>query len=145
MKNSCRDFIFLISITSSCAIHAQVSPSIEWQKSLGGSTGDPAYSIQQSADGGYIVAGYSFSNNGDVSGNHGLSDYWIVKLNSAGNLICEKSFGGSNNDVAWAMDQTNDGGIVVAGYSKSNDGDVTSNNGLTDYCIMKLDASGNLE
>ena len=151
MKNIFRSFlrrtlrVFLIALTSAFTLHAQVAPYIEWQKCLGGSIGEPAYSIQQSADGGFVVAGYSWSIDGDVSGNHGLSDYWIVKLDTAGNLVWQKSFGGSNNDVAWAMDQTADGGFVVAGYSRSNDGDITSNAGLTDYCIMKLDAAGNLE
>ena len=55
-------------------------PSIVWQKSLGGSDYDYAYSIQQTTDGGFIVAGLSWSNDGDVSGNHCDSDYWVVKL-----------------------------------------------------------------
>ena len=57
-------------------------PIIEWQRSLGGSSWDEAGPIQQTTDGGYIVAGSSESNDGDVSKNNGSSDYWIVKLNS---------------------------------------------------------------
>ena len=53
-----------------------------WQKLLGGSAADQAWSVQQTADGGYIVAGYSSSSaSGDVTGTtHGLNDYWVVKL-----------------------------------------------------------------
>ncbi|MCD6531373.1 T9SS C-terminal target domain-containing protein, partial [bacterium] len=69
--------LFLFSV----ATFAQ-APSIVWQTSLGGSYRDHAYSIQQTADGGFIVAGESVSNDGDVSGNHGDGDYWVVKLNS---------------------------------------------------------------
>lgn len=56
------------------------APDIEWQKSLGGSGDEYAYSIQQTTDGGYIVAGSSWSNDGDVSGNHGWLDYWVAKI-----------------------------------------------------------------
>ena len=55
-------------------------PKIEWAKCYGGSSDDYASSIQQTSDGGYIIAGTSSSNDGDVSGNHGGEDFWIVKL-----------------------------------------------------------------
>lgn len=74
------------------------SGSIQWQKSLGGSLGDGANSIQQTQDGGYILAGYSSSSDGDVTGNHGSTDYWVVKLNSLGNIQWQKSLGGSSVD-----------------------------------------------
>src|SRR5690606_27212004 len=56
------------------------SGNIQWQKVLGGSGYDDAWGVEQTNDGGYIVAGTSNSNNNDVSGNHGNYDYWIVKL-----------------------------------------------------------------
>jgi hypothetical protein len=55
---------------------------IQWQKRLGGSGDDQAHNIQSTNDGGYIMAGCTASNNGDVSGNHGAKDAWIAKLNS---------------------------------------------------------------
>lgn len=70
---------FLVANLFLIQINAQ-APDIEWQKSLGGSDWDWANSIQQTTDGGYIVAGFSKSNDGDVTGNHGREDYWIVKL-----------------------------------------------------------------
>jgi len=115
---------------------------IQWQKSLGGSGDDYATSIQQTADGGYIVAGYSKSNNGDVTGNHSSPDYWIVKLNNAGIIQWQKSLGGSGTDMATSIQQTADGGYIVAGYSNSNDGDVTGNHGDHDYWIVKLNNAG---
>ena len=71
----------------------QTSPAIEWQKTFGGSGLDDANSIQQTNEGGYIVAGYNMSNDGDVTGNHGQADYWIVKLTSTGVIEWQKSLG----------------------------------------------------
>jgi hypothetical protein len=115
---------------------------IEWQKSLGGSGKDRAYSIQQTNDGGYIVAGSSESNDGDVSGNHGSSDYCVVKLSSIGTIEWQKSLGGSEVDYATSIQQTTDGGYIIAGESFSNDGDVTDNRGFSDCWVVQLTSVG---
>lgn len=120
--------------------------TIQWQKSVGGSGSDDAASIDQTADGGYVVAGYSTSNNGDVSLNHGYEDYWVVKLNSIGTAIeWQKCFGGINQDRATSVHQTTDAGFIVAGYTSSNDGDVTGYKGQADYWIIKLSNTGTLQ
>ena len=111
---------------------------IEWQKSLGGSGYEGANSIEQTSDGGYIVAGITESNDGDVTGNNGGYDYWIVKLDNTGNITWQKTLGGTLVDNAKSIQQTTDGGYIVAGTSQSNDGDVTGNNGSYDYWIVKL-------
>ncbi len=118
-----------------------------WQKSLGGSGDEKAFCIEQTAGGGFIVAGLSYSNDGDVTGNHGLSDCWIVKLNSVGNIAWEKSFGGSGDERAYSVQATADGKFIMGGWSDSNDGDVTGHHGslnLADYWLVKLDVNGNL-
>jgi len=120
-------------------------PTIEWQQNYGGSSADYAQSIQQTLDGGYIVAGGSSSNNGDVSGNNGGWDYWILKLDGTGNVQWEQNYGGSGYDYAYSIQQTLDGGYIVAGRSSSNDGDVSGNNGGWDYWILKLDGTGNVQ
>ena len=124
----------------------KLSPSgeITWQQSLGGSGADSATSIKQTIDGGYIVAGYSSSSDGDVTVNQGSGDYWIVKLNAAGGIEWQKSFGGSDFDNALSIDQTNDNGYIIAGLTNSNDGDVTLNQGVRDYWIVKLNMTGDL-
>ncbi len=119
--------------------------ALVWQRALGGSDEDEASSIQQTSDGGFIVAGYSYSNDGDVSGNHGNGDYWVVKLNSAGDIEWQKCLGGSDWDYAYSIQQTSDGGFIVAGWSSSNDGDVSGNHGYDDYWVVKLDSSGDIE
>ncbi|MFL9834899.1 T9SS type A sorting domain-containing protein [Chryseobacterium terrae] len=138
-------FTFYLSLFSFSILKAQTSPSIQWQKTLGGSSYDVARSIQQTSDGGYIIAGESDSTNGDVTGNHGTSDFWIVKLDPSGIIQWQKSLGGSYGDMANAIQQTSDGGYIVVGESSSINGDVTGNHGNADYWIVKLDPSGNLQ
>lgn len=124
------------------------SGNIVWNKLLGGSNIDVAYSIQQTTDGGYIIAGIATSSlNGDVSyTNHGLEDYWIVKLDATGNIIWNKLYGGNNSEYAYSVRQTPDGLYIIAGYSNSSvNGDVTPiNHGTYDYWIIRLDANGNI-
>lgn len=119
--------------------------NIQWQKDIGGSDADQASDIQQTDDGGYIVAGLSFSSDGNVTVNHGQDDYWIVKLDANGNIKWQKSFGGSYYEVPYSLDKTNDGGYIIAGSSASNDGDVAGNKGEDDYWIVKLDGGGNIQ
>lgn len=113
-----------------------------WQKLLGGSSDEYLYDVKETTDGGYILAGYTNSNDGDVGGNHGSADVWIVKLNQNGELIWQKTFGGSSVDFAQSISLTNDGGYIIAGYTYSNDGDVTNNLGSNDYWVIKIDSSG---
>jgi len=119
-------------------------PSIAWQKCLGGTINEEAHSIQQTADGGYIVAGDTDSNDGDVSGNHGSIDVWVVKLNSSGSITWQKCLGGSGWDYAFSIQQTSDGGYIMAGYTASNDGDVSGNHGNDDFWVVKLNAEGSI-
>lgn len=117
---------------------------IVWQKNFGGTLADYAYSIKSTPDGGSIIAGTTFSINGDVVGNHGSSDMWIIKLNSTGSVLWKKCFGGNGFDGANEIELTSDGGYIIAGYTFSIDGDITEYFGNYDYWIVKIDADGNL-
>lgn len=121
------------------------SGAIQWQKAIGGAKSDYAYSFEPTPDGGYIVAGYTYSNNGDVTGNHGDADAWIVKLNSSGAIQWQKSLGGANEEIARSIQLTADGGYIVAGSTKSNDGDVSGNHGGQDAWVLKLSSSGAIQ
>jgi len=116
-----------------------------WEKSLGGSASDFAKSVKQTMDGGYIVAGYSNSIDGQVTGNHGDYDYWVTKLDDTGGLQWQKSLGGSGTDDGYAIQQTFDGGYIVVGGSNSTDGQVTGNHGGYDYWVVKLDDTGAIQ
>jgi hypothetical protein len=126
-------------------VKLNASGILQWQKSYGGSADDGAFSVAQTDDAGFVVAGTSTSTNGDVTVNHGLEDWWIVKLNSSGILQWQKSFGGSSVDIPYDIHQTSDLGFIIAGYTISNDGDVTGNDGFEDFWIVKLNSSGTLE
>lgn len=135
-------FYFLLAAFNSIA-----QPTIEWEKSYGGSGFELLYSMQSTSDGGYILAGSSVSNDGDLTNNKGAGDYWIVKIDSVGTLQWQKSYGGSENDEALSVKQTTDGGYIVAGMSKSIDGDINDHQGSItdyDYWVLRLDSSGNI-
>ena len=125
-------------------VKLNVSGDILWTKCLGGSDWDLAYSIQQTSDGGYIVAGETRSYDGDIWGNHGNYDSWIVKLNASGDTLWTKCLGGSDMDRFQSIQQTSDGGYIAAGYTSSSGGDVLGNHGAQDFWIVKLDASGDM-
>ena len=118
-----------------------------WTKCYGGSNEDRAYSIQQTADGGYVVAGSTASTDGDVHGNQDTTNtkFWILKLNAIGDTIWTRCYGGTGLDQANDVLQTTDGKYLVAGWTASTDGDVHGNHGgnvYGDYWILKLDVNG---
>ena len=117
---------------------AVVSEWLDWQRCLGGSSSDYVNSIQATPDGGYIMAGYTYSNDGDVSGNHGSYDVWVVKLDQSGNLQWQKCLGGSSYDYVNSIQATPDGGYIMAGQTNSNDGDVSGNHGYNDVWVVKI-------
>ncbi len=117
---------------------------IVWKKCFGGSDHDYAWDILSTPDAGYILVGATSSFDGDVSFNHGGSDFWAVKLNSIGQIEWEKTYGGSGDDVAQSIQFAPNGGYIIAGYTNSTDGDVTENKGLSDYWVIQVDLAGNL-
>ncbi len=122
------------------------SGNIQWQKCYGGSDNEEAHYIEQTSDGGYIIAGNTWSNDGDVSGIHGSIDAWIVKINETGDIQWQKCLGGSELDNAWAIKQTDDNGFIMAGETWSSDGDVVGfHGGYVDVWIVKLDTNGNIQ
>lgn len=118
----------------------------QWKKTLGGTRNDRAYSIKSVEKNGYIITGFTMSNDGDVSGNHqvGKADVWLLRLDNSGNVMWKKCFGGANADSAYAVIQTPDKGFLIAGTSSSSNGDLTGNAGATDAWIFKTDSLGNL-
>ena len=105
----------------------------EWQRTFGGEESEGANSIQQTIDGGYIVAG-NISSSGV-----GLFDYWIIKLSSLGDMEWNKTYGGSTSETGYSIQQTFDGGYVVAGTTASFGA------GSFDMWILKLAFDGTIE
>ena len=116
--------------------------AVQWDKCLGGSGYEYPDSVQLTSDGGYIIAGYTDSSNGDISGNHGGEDAWVVKLDSAGEIQWQKCLGGSGDDSASSIQQTKDGGYIVSGLTNSTNGEVSGNHGGIDCWVIKLASNG---
>lgn len=116
--------------------------NIKWQRTIGGSDFDVLNSLQQTADGGYILGGYSASDiSGDKTENSlGIDDYWVLKLDSIGIIQWQNTIGGSGYDGISSLQQTADGGYILGGFSESNiSGDKTEDShGSTDYWVIKL-------
>src|SRR6185503_1334012 len=107
-----------------------------WAKTYGGGadeSGASGYiiSVQQTSEGGYVVAGET-----DSFGTGG--DFWLLKLDSDGNIEWEKAYGGTEFDIAYSVQQTSDGGYIAAGSTLS------FGSGL-DAWLLKLDSDGNIE
>jgi len=118
--------------------------NIQWQRCHGGTNGANGYSILQTPDLGYIIGGFTASDDGDVSENHGGIDYWFVKLTDTGDIQWQKCFGGSGDDEALSVVIMTDGNYAIGGYSASTDGEVTGNHGEYDFWIVKLDTNGTM-
>ena len=118
---------------------------IVWQKCYGGTGYDTGIAIVEVADGGFVFAGATNSRDGDVSGNHGGIDIWVVKIDKSGVLAWQKCIGGTLADYPNSLQKTSDGGFVVAGLTESNDGDVKGNHGNGDMLVAKLSGAGAVE
>jgi uncharacterized repeat protein (TIGR01451 family) len=125
----------------------KLSPTgtLEWQKCLGGSLDDTAYSCIKTADGGFIFVGNTKSNDGDVVGNNRHVDAWVVKLSSIGTIQWQKFLGGSGEDQLLSIYQTSDGGYVLGGATNSGDGDVSGVRGFQSAWIVKLSSLGGVQ
>ena len=122
-------FVLLTSAFSAPAFAD--GPAVQWEKTFGGSDWDYGYSVQQTSDGGYIIAGDAFCEPGSV-------DVYLVKTDSAGNLLWQKTFGGSDYDWGHSVQQTSDGGYIIAGTTYSFGA------GSDDVYLVKTDSAGNL-
>ena len=127
--------------------------NIQWQKCIGGAGTDMGYDIILTNDGGYIIAGETDSNDGDVSGNHGAGsgsgyfDAWLVKLSSTGIIQWQKCYGGYATESAREVKQTSDGGYIFCGKTNLSNGDVTGFHGGSgdDFWIVKTNSLGTIQ
>jgi hypothetical protein len=107
--------------------------NLQWTKTIGGKWWDSGYSLIQTSDGGYAIAGTTYSFGA------GQADVYVVKLDANGNLQWTKTIGGPGYEIGHSIIQTSDGGYAIAGYTKSLDAVDW------DFYAVKLDAKGNLQ
>jgi uncharacterized delta-60 repeat protein len=105
---------------------------IEWQKTYGGGSDDGVYSIQQTNDSGYMVAG--FTNCFGAGG----KDFWLIKLNNDGSIAWQKTYGGTSDEIANSIVQTTDGGYILTGWTTSFGA------GKSDFWVLKLNSDGSI-
>lgn len=122
--------------------------TIQWQKTIGGNGADILSTIKQSSDGGYLVSGASASGiSGDKTENGygGLTDFWLMKLNTSGNIIWQKTIGANNTSLdsqeqPTAFSETDDNGYIAGGVSSSGISGLKTDScrGGNDYWVLKL-------
>ncbi len=107
--------------------------NVQWAKTYGEAGDDGISFVQQTSDGGYIMVGWT-----DSFG-VGYYDVFLMKTDAYGNLQWAKTYGGANFDYAYSVQQTSDGGYIVASYSPS-----FSSLSNFDVFLIKTDANGNI-
>ncbi len=130
-KSVVKSFLILVSLLLFYYQNTLAQPDTLWTKTFGGSGADEGWSVQQTVDGGFIVAGFT------ESFGAGNADVWLIKLDIDGNEEWNQTFGGENEDEGFSVAQTMDGGYIVAGDTWSFGA------GGSDVWLIKTDASGN--
>jgi hypothetical protein len=119
--------------------------TVEFVKTFGGSEVDVAVDVVEANNGNYIIVGTTDSSDGDITGKTTTDkDYWMIEMTPEGTLVSNQTYGGSQDDVVTAISKTTDGGYIMSGYSRSNDGDVSGNSGFQDYWLVKITDSGSI-
>ena len=105
---------------------------------------DYARTARACTAGGYIAGGNTKSTGGDVSGLHGGSDAWIIRVNESGNLLWQKCIGGSQLEDVWEMMALPNDRYLFAAGTSSTDGDIIINQGGQDAMVIEMDGNGNM-
>jgi len=127
----CLCMLIIVLFFSFQVVSAEQSGMETWDRTYGGNNYDSASSLIQTSDGGYAVAGYTFSKGA------GGDDFWLLRLDKQGNKLWDHTYGGSKGDEANSLIQTSDGGYAVAGYTESKGA------GGDDLWLLRLDKQGN--
>ena len=124
--------------------------NVSWVKVYGGNEEDIGMSAVQMPDGGYAVLAQTYSNDRDVSGNHGvyLGDLWLVRLDSLGNLVWQKCYGSPYDEQATSIALAPDGGFIMLGISNGSGDEVSTHYGTEfnyNWFVVKADSLGNMQ
>ena len=134
------DFDVNSSIGGSDVWAVKLSPDSDviWKRSYGGTLFEGARSIAPTADGDFLISGFSGSEDVDLSSNFGQNDAWVLKIDTNGDLVFQKSIGGSKEDLGNDVVELLNGDLILVGETNSEDMDVTENKGFTDILVVKI-------
>jgi len=104
-----------------------------WGQTYGGTSDEKAYAVWQTVDGGYLFVGYTYGSGA------GANDFYLVRADGSGNVVWAETYGGTSNDIGRAVQQTSDGGYVLAGQTDSFGA------GGSDYYVVKTDGGGSVD
>ena len=113
-------------------IKANASGDTQWTRTYGGFSDDEGYSVQQTSDGGYVIAGETYSFGA------GYRDVYLIKTSASGDTLWTRTYGGTNGDWGYSVQQTSDSGYIIAGSTTSFGA------GGSDVYLIKTDANGNV-
>ena len=116
----------------------------QWESAFGGSDRDEVLTVEGTSDGGAVLAGFTDSSDGLVTGTHGARDGWVVKVGPSGVMEWQRTLGGPSDEEVNAIVQTADGGYLAAGFTRSTSGDVGTPLGENDGWLVKLNADGSV-
>jgi len=118
--------------------------NLEWRRYFGGTNNDRIFKVLQAHDSNFLLIGSSESEDFDINNGNGSYDVWVVKIDTKGTMLWEKSFGGSGIDNGHAAIKTNDGNYLIAGAAISTDGDISNSKGNSDAWVIKINDSGEM-
>lgn len=118
--------------------------NLQWRRYFGGTNNDRAHAVVQANDGGFVMTGFSESDDFDISNTRGSYDFWVIKINAIGELLWERSLGGSGIEIAQDIAKTADNGYVLTGNTFSTDNEISRNHGESDFWLVKINDNGEL-
>jgi gliding motility-associated-like protein len=119
-------------------------PKLITNKNFGGSKRDEPSAMILTNDGHFIIAGGTFSADSNFQINRGEQDFFIMKIDTIGNILWSKTYGGTERDIGTDIIETPEGDLLIVGYTESDDGDINLNKGGRDILVLKLNENGDL-
>jgi len=131
-------------------VKINIDGTLVWEKSFGFSGADQSYIIKQTSDGNFLLGGSldvtasGGQGNSKTSKRHAGGDYWLLKIDTKGNKLWSRYYGGQFTDTLLDISETENGNYILTGYSDSSDTDISNNLGEYDFWIVKVNNTGDL-